>query len=321
MEDKVIRTGLEDLSPAESADAKKWFEKHKDLLAARESHFSILELHELAEARKSWGEFWEMPKHLASCPVCLDCFETLLKGDTKVDEAVLVEMRKIHPLRMFSLTLRKFEPFKLAKLAAAVAIFAVAGWYAISYFSVPSVKILDGTLLMSDGRQMSSGSTVPDESELTAAQPTNAVFNDGSKILISKDSMISLLPSHFSNKTIQLSDGNIVCEITRQKSGRSFKVLTPAGEITVVGTKFSVDSRSSRNSDSSSKELKFIHPTQLGVKDDANPANNIDCVVTVKVEEGVVMVKNRHGSQNELMAGQTAVLRRGISVIDVFDGK
>jgi hypothetical protein len=230
-------------------------------------------------------------------------------------------MRKIHPLRRFTLAVLKFEPFTLMKVAAAIAILTIAGWFAVGYFSSPSVKILDGTLLMSDGRQMSSGSTIPDESELTAAQETSAIFKDGSRILISKDSLISLLPTRFSNKAVQLSEGNIACEVSRQKSGRSFKVLTPAGEITVLGTKFSVDSRSSRNSDSSSRqELKFIHPLQVGVKDDGNSANDFDSVVTVKVAEGVVMVKNRHGSQNRLTAGQTAVLRSGISVIDVFDG-
>ncbi|OGV58756.1 MAG: hypothetical protein A2X45_20750 [Lentisphaerae bacterium GWF2_50_93] len=320
MENKIIRTGHEELSSSESADAKKWFEKNKDLLAARESHFSLSELHELAAARKSWGEFWEMPRHLASCPVCLDCFETLLKEDTKVDEAVLEQMRKIHPLRSFNLAVLKLGQYRLAKIAAAVAILAVAGWFAISLFSGPGVRILEGNLLMSDGRQMSSGSTVPHESELTATQPTTAVFNDGSKILISKESMISLLPSGFSNKTVQLSVGNIVCEISKQRSGRNFKVLTPAGEITVVGTRFSVDSRTSRNSGPSSEELKFMHPLQVGVKDGGTHADNFDSVVTVKVDEGAVIVKNRHGSQNQLTAGQTAVLRSGISVIDVFEG-
>ena len=173
---------------------------------------------------------------------------------------------------------------------------------------------------MSDGRQMSSGSILPDESELTATQPTSAVFTDGSSIFISKDTLISLLPTRFSNKVIQLSEGKILCEITKQKTNSNFKVLTPAGEIIVVGTKFSVDSRSSRNQDSGSgKELKFIHPLQVGVREDGSSGNVQDSMVTVKVEEGVVMVKNRYGSQSRLTAGQTAVLRSGISVIDVVE--
>ncbi len=322
MEDKITQSGLEELSHSESAEAKNWFEKNRNLLAARESHYSLPELRELSVARKSWGEFWEMPEHLASCPVCLDCFEALLKEDAKVDEALLEQMRKLHPLRRFNLTILKLEPYRLMKVAAAIAILAIAGWYSIGYFSSTSVKILDGSLLMSDGRQMSSGSTLPDESELTAAQPTSAVFADGSSIFISKDSLISLLPTRFSNKSIQLSEGKILCEISKQKANSNFKVLTPAGEIIVVGTKFSVDSRSSRNQDSGSqKELKFIHPLQVGVREDGNLGNVQDSVVTVNVEEGVVIVKNRYGSQSRLSGGQTAVLRSGISVIDVFEGK
>lgn len=294
------------------------------------SHYSLQELQEFASSRKSWGEFWEMPSHLLSCPQCLDYFEVLMGEEVKVDEAVIERMRNMHPpRRIFSLSF-KFNPFNLLKVAAAIAIIATAGWFAFEYSSAPSVKILEGKILLSGGKIIGANSVLPENSELMAAESSSALFKDGSRLQISKNSSVSLQPSRFSDNMVQLSNGHIYCEISKQKSGRNFRVVTPAGEIVVVGTKFSVESRISRQSTSdtqkkgqtsdsgTSKILKFIHPLDVGVQEQAGSESSRESIVTVKVEEGSVIVKNRYGSENRLAPGQTAVLRSGISMIDVF---
>ena len=300
------------------------------LLVSGEPHYSLQELKELASSRKSWGEFWEMPAHLLSCPQCLDLFEVLMMEDPAADEAILERMRNLHPLRKVFLPCLKFRPFSLLKVAAAVAIIAATSWFAFEYSSAPSVRILDGEILLSGGKTMASGSVLPDKSSLMAAEPTSAVFNDGSLLQISKNSLVSFQPTRFQDNTVQLSDGHIYCEISKQKSGRSFRVVTPAGEIVVVGTKFSVESRSSRQPDAeiqrkdqasdsvNGKNLKFLHPLDVGVRDQSGSESPSESIVTVKVDEGAVIVKNRYGSENRLAPGQTAVLRSGISMIDVF---
>ena len=320
MENKNVKTDIDTVYNPNSTDILpelKKYVKKGSLPVAEDCHCSMPELRNMVLSRKSWGEFWEMPKHLSTCSACLDSFEVLLKGEDQVEESVLERMRKLHPPKPLFISMLKFEPLKFMKMAAAIAIIIFGGWLAFEFFSPPSIKIIEGSLRLDDGRQMSSGSVMPDGSELTATQSSAAVFEDGSKFSIAKDSKFFLPSTRFHNKVVQLSDGNIVCEVSKQKDGRSFKVQTPAGEIIVVGTKFSVESRMSRNSEKKDRELHFLHPTQVGVRDGGYSDNS---VVTVKVQEGVVLVKNRHGVQNRLIAGQTAVLRSGISVIDVFEG-
>ena len=117
------------------------------------------------------------------------------------------------------------------------------------------------------------------------------------------------------------------CEVSRQKPGRGFKVVTPAGEISVVGTKFSVESRLERQPGADAlekragpdKNLKFHHPLDVGVRGDT-ALGNYSSTATVKVDEGAVIVRNRYGIENRLSPGQTAVLRSKSNVIDVFQG-
>lgn len=311
--------------------AKSWFERRQGQRADGGDHFAIEELRALAADRKSWGEFWEMPRHLESCPVCLDLFEALLDDDKAVDQDVLERMRKLHPLRIRFLPRLRFSLPMLAKTAAAVAVLAFAVLLAHEFIAAPSVRIIDGSLRLVDGQEVSAGSVAPIGSELRVLRPTTTVFSDGSKVTASKDSRMALLTSLLRDKVVQLSEGRVVCVVSKQKAGRGFKVVTPAGEIVVVGTKFSVDSRSNRGEGTAQqrqsqdegggkrgKELLFYHPLQVGVRgDDATDAPR-DSVVTVTVDEGVVLVRNRSGKESRVTAGQTAVLRSGMSVIDVF---
>ncbi len=310
--------------------AHAWFDRRHGRLADAADHYTLEQLRALAAERKSWGEFWEMPRHLSSCPACLDLFEASLDGNEAVDAAVLERMRKLHPLRIRFLPRIRFSSTMLAKTAAAVAVLALAVWLASDLLSGPSVRIIDGSLQLVDGQEVSVGATAPSGSELTVLRPSTAVFSDGSKVAAAKDSHLALLTSMFRDRIVQLSEGSIVCEVSKQKAGRSFKVVTPAGEIVVVGTKFSVESRSPREEGVGStqrshktdagkqgKELRFFHPLQVGVRGGVTDGLR-DSVVTVKVDEGVVLVRNRSGKEHRLTAGQTAVLRSGMSVIDVF---
>ena len=284
--------------------------------ASASEHYSLRELKEIAAQKNLWGEYWEFPEHLGACPVCLDFFETLQTNGEEADEQVLRRMRKIGRQRLL-----RFTPW-LLKAAAVFVVGSLATWLLIQQISNPTVKVVEGAFELADGSMRENGSVAPNGSELNSTRETSALFSDGSKLLAAKDTQLSFTCERFGGNLVQMLAGSITCEVSKQKRGRSFRVLTPAGEITVVGTKFSVKSNFNGNESGQRKEggLSFLHPSELGVKKDWLAEARSGNVVTVRVEEGAVRVKNRHGCEVLLKPGQTGVLRSELSVIDIFDG-
>ncbi len=299
-----------------------------------EGHYSLDELRKMALERKGWGEFWEMPRHLSSCEPCLEFFECIFKGEEQVDGSVISRLDALHKPRKTLLSRMFQRPSRPVKFAAAAAVLLVAGLAALLFYIVPEAMIADGSLVLPDGTSLSSGSKAPARTLLTAKETSRAVFGDGTEIVIHRDSLMAFISGGLKGRILQLSNGTIVCDVAKQRAGRVFKVLTPAGEITVVGTKFSVESRSGaavrRKHDETagtgadgkkdSGAIRFLHPLQIGVRGDGDSAAASDSVATVKVEEGSVLLRNRLGGQATISKGQTGVMRTAMNVIDVFGG-
>lgn len=309
-------------------EVQSWLDSQHGKLKAKGPHLTLAELKVLVAQRQAWGEYWDVPEHVSGCPVCLALFESLLQGVTEPEAETLDAMFKLDKKsshRWFRLV--PALP-KLARVAAVFAVLAAGSWYLVTCFSPPAVAMVSGALQLENGKEIVGGGTIPGGATLQVKQSATAQFADGSQVLIDRDSRFALATSRFHGENVQLAEGKVTCQVSKQKEGRTFKVMTPVGEVTVVGTQFTVASQKVTDTVAPAKSaakatgksgLHFLHPLLVGVRDEgllSSAAKNN--MVTVQVKEGVVLVRNRYGQQTRLAAGQTAVLRDNLRIIDVY---
>lgn len=309
-----------------------WAAANRGRVKAGGRHYNLAELKLLVAQRETWGEYWDMPEHLAACPVCLALFEGLLSGVPQADPEALARMSQLDASgirRWFRLV--PALP-KLARLAAVFAVLVSGAWYLVTALTPPAVSMVAGSVQLENGQEIAGGGTLPGGgATLQVTQSVTARFADGSEVVLERDSRFALETSRYHGQKVQLAEGKLFCQVAKQKEGRSFQVLTPVGEVTVVGTQFVVASHKApdvapvatpagKGTGKTEKPgLRFLHPLLVGVHDDALlKSAERPSVVTVEVKEGVVLVRNRYGYQTRLSAGQTAVLRDNLRVIDVY---
>lgn len=295
-------------------------------------HFSFHEIQMLADARRTTadGAEWEMPEHLSTCPLCLEAFEATLEGlpvtspalttraagllttsglsITSSDEASATGIPRL-ALKLPTTSGRKHPSRWLRGLAtaAALAIICSLGYYA--YLRSTSVRAVDGGLAVVDEdtkTPITPGSVIPSNSDLVALADTRTAFHDGTEVHIEKDTRLTIDESLGGDTTLNLKEGSLTAKVAKQKPGRHFDVTTALGTVRVIGTRFSVSTRSENadvNYSAGEQTWKSQHVKLTAV--------------TVTVTDGTVSVTNTQKNQVSVTAGQTAVIRENEALIDV----
>ena len=323
-----------DAVPELTPELQACLDRAKSARTVRTPHLSLTDLQAAVEARQSWGEYWEMPPHLAECGDCLEAFQILLDGAPAADPASLARFERLHSdtraQRRFRLLPSPAMSRLLTRIAACVAAAVTVIWLLVVFTAPPSVKVQTGTLVLNDsGRELRTDAAIPASASVRAVDNVEALFADGSRVVVRPESRFSLNVKRFSGETVTLFEGEVSCAVAKQKSGRTFRVLTPAGEVTVVGTEFSVTSRTTADSATPPQGntptaphrngLTLLHPMKMGVRDEALKDAGLNTTVEVRVKEACVRVRNRSGHQVSVTPGQTAVMRGTLPVVDVFE--
>ncbi|MCX5662376.1 MAG: FecR family protein [Planctomycetota bacterium] len=273
-----------------------------------EPHLTLGELEALVKARQADAMgpnpgSWEMPLHVSACPLCLEGFEVLLEGVQQPDSIVInrfiaasEEASAPAPIP-FPRKPRFSTAWKLG-IAAAAVLAAGVTWLAIQPYLGGSHIDTGAVTISPSGSNLAKNETIPQGTVIEAREETTAALPDGSRLTIDPQSRLAVQRSLSGDMTIDLQYGRITAAVTHQKSGHSFRVLTPLGQVTVVGTKFTVTSRN---------ESVTVFENGGAVKEPQKSQAKVQAVV-VEVLEGMVLVKNTRGEML-VGAGKKAVLR------------
>lgn len=269
------------------------------------SHPSLAELAALAAERRRRGEDWELPGHLACCPLCLEAFEALLDGAPAALPAALRRFERLGPLPARTRP-RRAAPL-LLKLAASVAVALAGTWAAIRIGHAPVADLADGSLAGEAGRTLTAGEKVPGRTLFRAATGSRVEFPDGTRLTTAEETVFAVRDALAGGQAVDFRGGEVLFEVAPREPGRSFIVKTPLGALEVIGTRFTVTSRA--------EEVRvFEHDGGSGVN--RSYADTLSSV-TISVHEGHVRVWNRH-EEAHVRAGQSAVLRPETTMIEVL---
>lgn len=246
-------------------------------------HFALSELRQHAADRRAAGAAWTMPDHLSACPLCLDLYAALLE-EARAPAA---------PQGTRVLSIRSITRIAAA---AALAIGLVAALRTGLSGRVPP-RVERGELVSSDGRPLAPGAAAARGQRWIAKEPSAVRLGDGSLVEAAAGTALSVERTLTGSTVVNLTDGEITLSVARQAAGRPFSVRTELGEITVVGTRFSVRFGQER------LRVYEADGSQVRARDDRAR------VVQVAVSEGSVRVRNRHRHEVLLAPGQTATLR------------
>ena len=275
-----------------------------------ERHYELSELEELAEARRTQAAQWEMPGHLACCPLCVESFEAILTGLPEVSQQALERWSELAGSTARPDAGSMGPPrsgYHWFGLAAAILVAAGVAWFNLAGRSSPA-RLEHGTLTANNGQPITAGGPFPEGQIVLAHAKSHAVLQDGSELDIEQDSRLSV-ESTRQGQTVYLEDGELLFSVVKQSGGKSFRVRSELGEIIVIGTRFSV---------STSRENVTIYKADQPASQPQR-VETLRTALTVRVLEGVVLVKNKQ-EQWRVRAGQTAVLRRGEPKIDISGG-
>jgi ferric-dicitrate binding protein FerR (iron transport regulator) len=288
------------------------------------AHLTPLEL--LAAARGQQAALdesaeWQPSEHLASCLLCFEAFEAILAESPAVSPATLDRYSEVFAsaddLRDVLGAIRpdtrpdRASRFRRLGLGLGIAAVLVMGvMLAMRFYHGPtSAHNAVGLMVFDDGQAVPHDEPIPARKMMQAQESAQAFFSDGSRIEIAKDARLSIEESLAGDTTVNLARGTITARVAKQKPDHRFAVTTPLGEVIVVGTRFSVESHA---------EPVLIYQNDDGLPAD-RPVRREEKItaVTVKVFEGVVLVRNQHKQEARIPAGGTAVIRDGRAVIDV----
>lgn len=273
-------------------------------------HLSLEELQALVQSRRQTPDTWELPAHLAACPLCLELFEALQSAEGLSDAARSRYQRLFAPLIQSAKqrTARSFWLHPLPALAAGLLIMAT-GIYMLAFGigRMPG-NILDGSgnLASAGGAALSAGATLPARQEIVTETGMNLAMADGSRVAVAPQSHFRLQTSWIGASILYLDRGEVNMAVTKQTMGRTLSVQTPLGEAIVVGTKFQVKTIDN-------DALVYKQTSGSGVI--RSYRERIQSVV-VSVTEGIVKVRNAH-DEVKVVAGYSAVLRGDQPLIDL----
>jgi hypothetical protein len=274
-----------------------------DSLSEFSGHFSLDEIKGCVADRQLQGERWEMPSHLAECPLCLEVFDVVLSGADQVPNRVIRRLlQQVRPPR------KRDHFWGAFLLKAALFLFLIgAVFFWMNRHSGPkSMLVVEGSLSFADTTSpVPVDIKLPPNRLLTSVLPVRVRCDDGSDLAIASHTQFEL-PANAADAAITLKEGEIDFSIVHQPGLRRFRVRTPLGEIIVVGTQFRVTSRYEQ-------VTLFRNDSTAAV-----PAGETTRLATVRihVSEGKVLVRNRY-QEAAVPAGTTALLRENQPMIDL----
>jgi hypothetical protein len=272
-------------------------------------HLTLAELHACVRDRREAGAAWEMPDHLAACSLCLEAFDIL-----RVDDEVVPQRATARYLAMgkdLSHRRRRWFASRWSRVAGTAAAACVV--VAVSYFlyitnrAVP-MSVEYGMIVLKGSPLPADAASLPQGEAVDVPVVTRMVLHDGSKVDVEPGSRIALTSGMRGSVTMQLHQGQLDAQVTRQHAGQTFAVNTTLGKVTVVGTKFRV---------TAGKEAVEVYQSASDALEARRFAGEID-TVRILVTEGVVRVANRF-EEVTLTANQEATLREGEHRIQVLD--
>lgn len=309
------------------------------------SHLTFTQITDLVRDRRVQGPDWLMPEHLAGCPLCLEAFETILAGWSEPEPAALARYRALFHGRVETvagridpITVAPFSPERrrrmiaaITKVAAAVAVVAILTVAWVTWTNRPAATttalLAEGGLVIDDGaitvdqamaaglkpspsiKSVPVGQVIPSGQRTIATKRTKLAFRDGSTLEVESRSRVSIVEPEAGKITVRLQAGGVIASVTKRQQGQTFDVVTPIGEIAVVGTRFKV---------ACDNENVQIFQSAPG---EASPQERRDSIsaVTVTVFEGIVRVRNKL-DEVRVREGQTAIMRDNPPMIDVVEG-
>lgn len=309
------------------------------------SHLNLEQITELVRDRRTKGPDWLMPDHLAGCPLCLEAFETVLAGWFEPQPATLARYGNVFPPKAVEIAGRiegaaskadrsadrRAMLITTGRIAAAIALVAVlvVGWNEFTTRSVAttSALLLEGGLVLDDGtvtveqattpgrkniatlQSIAVGQPIPSGQRAIAVERTKLTFRDGSTLDIDKRSRVAIEEPVAGQVTVRLDAGGVTAAVTKRESGQTFGVITPMGQVTVVGTRFKVTCNG--------EDVRVFNNTPEQAATAAATEAVIEAV-SVEVYEGTVRVHNQHNDVS-VTTGQTAVIRDKPPTIDVVE--
>jgi len=343
------RNEAEIASASGDREALSAMQQLADALAARAtadgSHLTFVQVTDLARDRRTQGPDWLMPEHLAGCPLCLEAFEIILAGWAEPEPAALARYRALFHGRVETvagridpITAASFSPERrrrmiatFTKVAAAVAVIAILTVVWKAWIDRPATTttalLAEGGLVIDDGaisvdqamaeglkptpsiKSVPAGQVVPSGQRTIATKRTKLAFRDGSTLEVESRSRVTIDEPEAGKVTVRLQAGGVTASVTKRQQGQTFDVITPIGEVTVVGTRFKV-----------ACDSENVHVFQ-SIPGEASPQERRDAIsaVTVTVFEGVVLVRNKR-EEVQVREGQYAIIRDNPPMIDVLEG-
>lgn len=275
--------------------------------APEHDHYSLGEMLALADERRLASGQWSMPEHLAVCPLCLEIFEMVLDGVPEPGAAALERFMSV-VTRANAGSQARFRRFSarttLLRLAAGILI-ALLAYGAYHYQTTRNPPVIGaGVLLAREGRPLTPGQTLPANTQVIAGENTDAVLDDGSRVVIFKDSRVKFQRNRHGAPVFTLAQGSLLADVAPQAPGRELAVKTDLGSVHVVGTRFRVE-----------RSVETVKVHESG----ANPVSSYTeeiAVMRVTVLEGTVLVRNRR-ERATAWSGSTAVVRSNHPHIEV----
>ena len=272
------------------------------------NHFSLADLRRLADERRACAGEWDLPVHLAGCPVCLDAFQVLLEGAPQASPELLSRSEMLFA-SVIAIPKRapRIVPMRVLAWAACFLILASATVFLRWYAGSMPVLVKGNALVDGSDAVIAQGKNLFRYKHFMAGKDTTLEFSDGSVMELLSNARFAYSKSVLGSETVSLGQGSASFVIKRRKPAQPFKVATPIGEITVIGTRFTVVVATDKVRVFETSSAVSMHRTY-----DDRVAR-----VMVKVEEGTVGVSN-HSQSIRVPAGQTAVIWRDKPWIQVM---
>ncbi len=272
-------------------------------------HLGLAELEALASVRGRDASGDALPRHLTSCPVCLDLYEALLEGVPALAPESLARHERLFdaPTAASARPTRWSGRMGLLSAAACLAILVVAGLQTRHLVAPNPPRSAGGSCRLADGAVLAPGLPIPARRQVVVEAGTALNLDDGgTSVRAERESNLSFSRSLAGHPVFHVHDGDVRVTAARQRPGMAIHVRTALGDIRVVGTEFRVTVGS---------EPIVIHEVNPADPRAAAYEGRV-ATVTVTVTEGSVAVSTTH-DRTLLTAGQSALLRQGQPHIEV----
>lgn len=304
----------EALSSNDGSDAEALAAGLRGAATQDDHHLTLAEVEAVLSDPEARTEGRLLLEHVAACPLCFEACEAVRPGIAPASESAIARYVAIKlsreekwrdPEAMESPPRSRWR-IRVFALAAMVALAVAIGRYFVSPRSHATIE--RGAVWLADGSAIPAGLGIPNDTQVHVTELTDAKFSDGTKVSVQPDSRVAFHRTYAGETTIELHSGELTAAVTTQTGGRLFHVRTPLGVVTVIGTKFTVTSRSD--------------PVTVYQQGGTQPsgvasAGEVRSVI-VAVHEGKVLVKNPV-EEVLVSAGKKAVMHDQPPKIDVSE--